>query len=745
MPTGGRQEDLTEGPAAENPAGGTESLSVRRPDFQLQELESFELNLEHATGTNSVASMWSGTSDPTEPASPVLKMAAPYLTSRLNGLSDAEAQAVRRRLRLRLGILSPSSLVTGKALHDAVNALGLTRYKLEDMNAIVNLTSDFIELKFQEVRGRRISLSSTASPRSKYGRPIWKWPPYRESMVMRRSGSMASWVQRGPPPRKFNCVPAEPLMTLFLAEDAEVQKRIFGPHTLKVFQGVREILLAGDTNRLVAELTFVRINDLAAPPEPLHPLLLLEPFVALLIVANGVMTGVQTEVEDWEGWLYFELVFATALLLEILLRISYVGCRAFWCGPDMFWNWFDQGLLLTGIIDLGLQIARDQNTDIFAASLLRLCRLVRLVRIVKIFRLKFMSELRLMVKGLVAGIRTLLLAFSLLFAVIYVISGFTFMMIGNNAVTAEFHLGPFFETLPLTMFTAFRCFIGECIDDLGQPIPSLLARAYGLPFVLGYVSSYMLVALGIFNVILAVYVDITMKAAKESEAVTAEQHFHESIRVARTTRELLKKFAAAYRLFHEMEDEHASHLDITSSAVLFTDEEIQDNITITKELFLLVIQDQEVQRLMDDLDMPVDRANMFEIIDADGSGNLQITELVQGLLKIRGEVNKGDTVASLLATKAVQRMIMELRQSFVEQLESVKGEVLDLSGMIAQLSNTLKGSRLLQPSSLPVGRLPPERTAVAKKPQTLPGKPELGDVGPSRQPEVLGDAEVSLS
>ena len=29
-------------------------------------------------------------------------------------------------------------------------------------------------------------------------------------------------------------------------------------------------------------------------------------------------------------------------------------------------------------------------------------------------------------------------------------------------------------------------------------------------------------------------------------------------------------------LFHEMEDEHASHLDITSSAVLFTDEEIQD-------------------------------------------------------------------------------------------------------------------------------------------------------------------------
>ena len=41
-------------------------------------------------------------------------------------------------------------------------------------------------------------------------------------------------------------------------------------------------------------------------------------------------------------------------------------------------------------------------------------------------------------------------------------------------------------------------------------------------------------------------VDITMKAAKENEAVTADQHARESIRIARTTRELLKKFAAAH-------------------------------------------------------------------------------------------------------------------------------------------------------------------------------------------------------
>ena len=39
------------------------------------------------------------------------------------------------------------------------------------------------------------------------------------------------------------------------------------------------------------------------------------------------------------------------------------------------------------------------------------------------------------------------------------------------------------------------------------------------------------------------------QAAKETEAHTSEQHARESIRIARVTRELLKKFAAAYRAF----------------------------------------------------------------------------------------------------------------------------------------------------------------------------------------------------
>ena len=196
-------------------------------------------------------------------------------------------------------------------------------------------------------------------------------------------------------------------------------------------------------------------------------------------------------------------VFALFIWLEIFLRIHLLKCAGYWCGPERYWNYFDQFLAATGVADISLQIASDGQTDIAGASLLRFCRLIRLVRIVKLFRVKFMKDLRLMVKGLLAGIRTLALAFALLFAVLYVISGFATITLGANPIDGEDGLHRYFANIPESMFTAFRCFTGECISDAGRPIQALLAEKFGLAFVLPYVACYMLVSMGIFNVILA--------------------------------------------------------------------------------------------------------------------------------------------------------------------------------------------------------------------------------------------------
>lgn len=617
----------------------------------------------------------------------------------LDMLSSTEAQAIRQRLRVRLGAAVTSErLVSGRALHSAMEALGLTSYTVENMNDLVNSIADFIDLHF-EVKPTGADFRRSNSPMAVFnfgeedetngfGPPIWAWPERTSGNVSQAqsvSVSPAAFESRmsyeGNPQRNYNVVPLPALMDLFMIPDYEVHRKMFSSRLLTQFEAMREILLAGDTNRLVAELTFVRINDLAAPPERMGVLLFMEPFVALLIIANGIMIGFQTHpnFEDWDGWPWLEVMFVIALVLENVLRIRLLGLRLFFCGNDRIFNWFDFFLSLTGLADLLISHLSEES-DMFGVSLLRFCRLIRLVRVVKVFRLRCMKELRLMVKGLVAGFRTLCLSFVLLIAVLYVISGFATMTIGSDQRTSDLGLLIHFETIPQAMFMAFLCFSGECIDRSGRPIHTLIANEFGIPFVMCYVVSYMLVSMGIFNVILAVYVDITMKAAKENDAMTAEQHARESIRIARTTRELLKKFAAAYRLYQDMDNiDKMPQLDFNNGAAPFTDNDIHAKIAITKELFLLVIQDRCVQRLMDELDLPPDRANLFEAIDADGSGTLHVTELVQGLLQIRGEVKKSDAVATLLSTKALQNMVTEMREemnaSFEHMQDFVKAEV----------------------------------------------------------------------
>ena len=79
------------------------------------------------------------------------------------------------------------------------------------------------------------------------------------------------------------------------------------------------------------------------------------------------------------------------------------------------------------------------------------------------------------------------------------------MTIGNSQEVYDADLKPFFRTIPDSMFTCFRCFTGECVNQAGAPIHAILADKIGFGFVFGYVASFMLVSLGIFNVILAVW------------------------------------------------------------------------------------------------------------------------------------------------------------------------------------------------------------------------------------------------
>jgi len=535
---------------------------------------------------------------------------------------------VLQRLQVRLGKVSQKCMVTGKDLYSAVSSLGLEKYSVETMEVLVH----------------SLKLSYNAEPVQK----------------LKKARTMLSFVSSGAPEDEFpnTAIPLKDLIQIFQAGDirqrlgSEVEEQIFA---------VREVLLTGDTNRLVAELTNVRVDDLATPPpKPDRELLVMEPLVCFVIIINGVLIGMQTDpkFESWAGWVWTEACTVLFFVLEAILRVRFRGIARYFCGVDCWWNLFDAIIILLALGDIIMTVlAETSGTQ--SLTVLRLLRLTRLSRLIRFFRLGFMQELQLMMKGLLSGFRTLIWAFVLLLFVIYVFAVFLTTTIGR-ADENIVHKEGIFSSVPIAMFTTFRCFVGDCITSEGHPIAKLLFDAHGWLFVFGYVVSFMVVTFGIFNVIIAIYVEITMNAAKRNEEMDKNRRDREAIRVAHITKQLVKMFCSAHR--------NLSHCPMSSrdmDAVLSHtgDEEIDEDALISKELFLLVVQDRKVQKLLDNLDVPSDRAHLFDIIDADGSGGLHLSELVQGLLKVRGEARKSDMVASLLAVRAVQDMLREFEQA----------------------------------------------------------------------------------
>merc|ERR1712129_605074 len=60
-----------------------------------------------------------------------------------------------------------------------------------------------------------------------------------------------------------------------------------------------------------------------------------------------------------------------------------------------------------------------------------------------------------------------------------------------------------------------------------------------------------------------------------------------------------------------------------------------------------------------------DPHNYIEAFDANEDGLLSTTELVKGLLKLRGGVEKADVVANLMVTRDMQKSIRHLESMYV--------------------------------------------------------------------------------
>merc|ERR1712241_1160711 len=85
-----------------------------------------------------------------------------------------------------------------------------------------------------------------------------------------------------------------------------------------------------------------------------------------------------------------------------------------------------------------------------------------------------------------------------------------------------------------------------------------------------------------------------------------------------------------------------------------------------KDVFEETMMDPEAPKLLEDLDVAEeDRIGLFDVLDADGGGTLQLLEIIRGVLKLRGEPRRSDVVQ-------VGLMLRSLQETLDEHLLSVR-------------------------------------------------------------------------
>merc|ERR1719182_666080 len=94
---------------------------------------------------------------------------------------------------------------------------------------------------------------------------------------------------------------------------------------------------------------------------------------------------------------------------------------------------------------------------------------------------------------------------------------------------------------------------------------------------------------------------------------------------------------------------------------------------MNRRLFETVLIDPEMQSLLEDIGVKeCDRVDLFDVLDANGSGQVELTELVRGLLKLRAEARKSDVVASQLMLREIRRKLNTLSFSVLCNQEDIK-------------------------------------------------------------------------
>jgi hypothetical protein len=387
-----------------------------------------------------------------------------------------------------------------------------------------------------------------------------------------------------------------------------------------------------------------------------------------VILANALTMGLRTDMPAQEGlWSKLDMFFLGFYCIETAVRVHVYGCPVYCFGPDKLWNWFDVCCILLGVVDGVLPLVFPDMSSFGNAMLLKMLRLLKLARLVKTLHYPIFAELKFMIQGVASGMRVLLWALVLLSALVYFLG-----------VTLANLMGEKYEELSsvtAAMFTVFRCLTDGCAAYDGTPFQERVRADYGMVFIIPYVLTIMMVIFGLFNLIMAVFVG----KIGEHSARRKQQLLGLTIDSTRKAfkcsfaRFIMRCKVSSGRSHHNLTTAEKEALALQLEAdELAAFHSLPDGISINRQIFNEWLKDENFVNLLDDADVDISNmAELFVALDADMSGSLTPSEIVEGLMKLRGPITKIDMIGVLLKVRWVTSKVQDIEGHHIHLLDAL--------------------------------------------------------------------------
>lgn len=359
--------------------------------------------------------------------------------------------------------------------------------------------------------------------------------------------------------------------------------------------------------------------------------------IGVIIAANAIVIGLETDMQGNPLWPVLEDTFLVIFAVELSLRLWAYGCQKYFNSDrqDFAWNVFDFGIVGIGLFErIGSLLqpagAKPEGNARFFAMLMRSFRLLRILRIFRIFRV--LKQLYLLAMGFFDAISSVWWVTMICGLGIYICGIMLTRLVGRPAPGDSQELSHIrstnFGTIPQSMNTLFRLM---AFPDLGPFSPVLEANPGLGGFFIGWVI------FGNFTAVSVLTGVVTESMLEKSKLRQDEKRFERE--------RLHEEFVAKARQIFQDTCDGSSCMD-------------KQQLNECKSQVLDLCSETLVPVTRQDLEA------MFDLVDYEGTGVVEIEELLYCLLQLFSELKP--------------MAIMELRRSMVRGLFQVNRQVASL-------------------------------------------------------------------